>query len=256
VDYDRFVGVVEGATGLDRERAGRAIQATLQTLAERIDVGESRHLASQLPPEAAPFVGRIGGAQRFDVDEFLRRTAEREGVDLPTAEDHARAVFAALGQAVSPSEIDDLAAELSKDYTPLLPRGPYAEVLPAETFVQHVAQRARLDPDRGRRATDAVLETLGERISGGEVEDLVSRLPVTLHAPLNRAVQRTGGRPARMSLDDFLQRVAEREPADVFAARDHARAVFATLREAVGDEEFFDVTNQLPTEFGSVIARA
>jgi uncharacterized protein (DUF2267 family) len=255
VDYDQFVAVVQGAAGIDRERAERTIQVTLQTLAERIDVGESRHLASQLPPEVAPFIGRLGGPQAFDVDEFLRRVAEREGVDLPTAERHARAVFAALGQAATPQELDDMAAELSKDFAPLLPRGPYAEVLPADTFVQHVAERAGLDAEAGRRATDAVLETLAERIAGGEVEDLVSRLPVVLHAPLNRGVQRTGGKPARMSLEDFLQRVAEREPANVFAARDHARAVFATLREAVGDEEFFDVTVQLPNEFGSVLAR-
>jgi uncharacterized protein (DUF2267 family) len=255
-DYDRFVEVVEGAARMDRPGAERAIRATLQTLAERIDVGESRHLASQLPPEVAPFVGRVGGAQRFDVDEFLRREAEREGVDLAAAEDHARAVFAALGQAVTPGELDDLAAELSKDYTPLLPRGPYAEVLPADEVILRVAERAGLDVDPARRATEAVLETLAERIAGGEVEDLVSRLPVTLHAPLNRGVQRSEGRPTRLSLEEFLQRVADREGAELSAAREHTRAVFATLRDAVGDEEFFDVTDQLPTEFRSLLPRA
>ena len=50
--------------------------------------------------------------------------ADREGVDVPTAERHARAVFAALGRAVSRRQLDDLAAQLSKDYGALPPTGP------------------------------------------------------------------------------------------------------------------------------------
>jgi uncharacterized protein (DUF2267 family) len=172
-----------------------------------------------------------------------------------TAERDARAVFAALGQAVTPGELDDMAAELPKDFAPLLPRGPGFEVLPADAFVQRVAERAGLDDAAARRATDAVLETLAERISGGEVEDLVSRLPVALHAPLNRGVARTGGAPQRLSLEEFLQRVAEREGANVVDARNLARAVFATLRDAVGDDEFFDITPQLPNEYGAILDR-
>ncbi len=36
-------------------------------------------------------------------------------------------------------------------------------------------------------------------------------------------------------------------------ASEHARAVFATLREAVGDEEYFDVTAQLPPDYGVLL---
>jgi uncharacterized protein (DUF2267 family) len=58
-----------------------------------------------------------------------------------------------------------------------------------------------------------------------------------------------------MSLDDFLRRVAEREGVTPAEAREHARAVFATLREAVGEDEFRDVSVQLPLEYASVQAR-
>jgi uncharacterized protein (DUF2267 family) len=36
----------------------------------------------------------------------------------------------------------------------------------------------------------------------------------------------------------------------------HARAVFTTLREAVDDDEFFDVTVQLPQDYVSALIPA
>jgi uncharacterized protein (DUF2267 family) len=41
---------------------------------------------------------------------------------------------------------------------------------------------------------------------------------------------------------------------DVEQARDDVRAVMVTLREAVGDDEFFDVAVQLPREYDAVLA--
>jgi uncharacterized protein (DUF2267 family) len=256
MDRERFISIVAGATGLDRDGAERATRAVLQTLADHLDRGEARDLADQLPPELAPWVARgEREAERFDVDEFLRRVAEREGADVATAERDALAVFAALGQAVSPREISDVLSQLPKDFARLLPRGPDIEVMTADTFVERVAERTGLDVAGARHAVDAVLETLAERIAGGEVEDLISRLPVTLHGPLRRGTEHSGGRAMRMSIDTFLRRVAEHERVSPLEAREHAHAVFATLREAVGDDEFFDVTVQLPPDYEPVVAR-
>jgi uncharacterized protein (DUF2267 family) len=249
MDHERFVSIVQGAAGVTGDDGERAIRATLQTLAERIAAGEARDLAAQLPPEEAPWLATTTGAERFDVDEFVSRVTQREGTDLATAETHARAVFAALGQAVSQDEIDDLEAELPADYGPLLPRGPEVELLPADTFWQRVAERAGLDAEGARRATEAVLETLAERISGGEVDDLIRRLPIALHAPLKRGREHSGGQARSMTLDDFVRHVSERDGVAPAVARAHARAVFATLREAVGDDELFDVTVQLPDDY-------
>jgi uncharacterized protein (DUF2267 family) len=57
-----------------------------------------------------------------------------------------------------------------------------------------------------------------------------------------------------MSLDDFVRRIAEREGVTPAEAREHARAVFATLREAVGEDEFRDVSAQVPLEYAAVKA--
>ncbi|HVE96919.1 MAG TPA: DUF2267 domain-containing protein, partial [Pseudonocardiaceae bacterium] len=107
-------------------------------------------------------------AQRFDVDEFMRRVGERAQVDPFTAQRYAAAVFTALSQA-TPEEYDNVVAQLPKDFTPLLPRGPDIEAVPAAQFLSRIADRAGLDPDGARRATEAVLQTLAERIAGGEV---------------------------------------------------------------------------------------
>jgi uncharacterized protein (DUF2267 family) len=254
VDHEAFIDVVRAAAALDRDGAERATRATLHTLAERIDRGEARALATQLPPELAPWVATTTSAERFDVDELVRRVAQREGVDEPIAYGHLRAVFDALARAVGPDELADVAAQPPKDYAALLPRGVYVEVVPADGFLAQVAERGDVDLEGARRATDAVLETLAERIAGGEVRDLMAHLPIELHDPLRRGSERNGGQAQRMSAERFMALIAEREGVTPAVARLHARAVFAALREAVGDDELFDVTVQLPPDLAAELA--
>jgi uncharacterized protein (DUF2267 family) len=256
MDLDRFVNLVTQAAGIDRAGAERAVQATLATLAQRISAGEARDLAAQLPPELAAWLNAPERSQRFDVDEFLRRVAERSQVDDETALRQARAVFAALGQAVAARELDDVASELPRDYDLLLPRGPHAEVMPADVFVARVVERAGLDEAGARRAVDAVLETLAERIAGGEVDDLLARLAPALHEPLKRGRGHSGGIARSMTLARFLALIAEREGVPPSLALAHARAVFATLRQAIDDDEFFDVTVQLPQDYVNALVPA
>src|SRR6185503_5789022 len=102
-------------------------------------------IAAQLPEDLAAWLATDGAAEPFDVDEFLRRVALREGTNVETAERHARAVFVALWKAVGESELKDLTAQLSKDYWSLLPFGPHVEIMPADVFLQKVAERAGTD---------------------------------------------------------------------------------------------------------------
>lgn len=255
--YERFIVTVQQKARISWEAAERASRATLQTLAERLSKGQARDIAVQLPEELAPYLFTDTDAQRFGVDEFLRRVAESEGVDLATAERHARAVFTALGRLVDDAEIDDMAAELPTGFNSLVAeaQGRFADVLPVERFVQEVADHAGIRVEDARRATDAVLETLAMRIAGGEVDDLMGQLPVELHEPLRRGKERSGGKATRMSLDEFVRQVAELEGVDLDQAREYVQAVFKTLREALDEREFLDVTAQLPYEFAAVGAR-
>jgi uncharacterized protein (DUF2267 family) len=256
-DYERFITVVQQHAHISREQAERAIQATLETLAERLSAGEARDLADELPGELAGWLHTSGGPEPFRIDEFLRRVAAREGTDIKTAERHARAVFAALGRMVSRKEIADMTAELPKDFEPLLAeaQGRFTTLVSAEDFLKRVADHGGLTDADAQRAIDAVLETLAERIAGGEVDDLIALLGAELHPPLLRGKASSGGKATKMTLEQFLRRVAEREGVAIEQARDHTSAVFDTLRDAIPHEEFLDVTAQLPLEYQAVGAR-
>ena len=110
--------------------------------------------------------------------------------------------------------------------------------------VQHYARLAsRGDAEVATRAT---LETLGERLAGGEVKDLASQLPRGIAQYL---LDGLAGAGERFSLREFYQRVSEREGVDLSQAVFHARAVIKVLSEAVSRGELDDVLAQLPEEF-------
>jgi uncharacterized protein (DUF2267 family) len=101
--------------------AENAITATLEALNERISGGEARDLAAQLPQEIQPALRpKAEEAEGFSLEEFYRRVAEREGVDIETARIDASTVMRVLREAVTPGELDDVMAQLSEDFNTLL----------------------------------------------------------------------------------------------------------------------------------------
>jgi uncharacterized protein (DUF2267 family) len=256
--YSPFITTVEQVAGIDRPEAERAVHATLETLGERITGGEARDIAAFLPEEVRPFLARsLEPAEPFGLDEFVRRVAEREGVDERAALEHARAVFTALGVAVAPGELRDMVSQLPKDFEPLLEAAGVGRrrAVGDDDVVGRVMRFTGLDRERARRATEAVLETLAERISSGEVDDLKAELPADLEPALDRGLAFTkAAKP--MSLEEFVDRVAEREGVGHDEALSHARAVFTALREVVSGKEFADVSAQLSQDYAPLLAGA
>ncbi len=119
-----------------------------------------------------------------------------------------------------------------------------------DEFIGQVQHRARLS-SRGEaeRATRATLETLAERLAGGEANDLAAQLPPELAEHLRSA---WSGKGERFSLDEFFRRVSERENVDMPKAVYHVRAVMEVLSEAVSKGEMDDVRAQLPAEFDRI----
>jgi uncharacterized protein (DUF2267 family) len=118
-----------------------------------------------------------------------------------------------------------------------------------DEFLRAVATRAGVPQDEAAVITEAVLETLAERISGGEARDLAAQLPGPLQRPLQDAAE-----PAEpFELDEFVGRVADRADLEPEEALEATRAVLATVREAVTGGEFEDVLSQLPREFTDLI---
>lgn len=240
--YGELVAMVERRAHVDRREAERAIEATMRTLAERLSPDEARQLAAELPPELLGWLHTETPPARFDVDEFLRRVADREEIEVATAELRVRAVFDAVRQAISAEELGDLEATLPQDLHPLLLD---LDVITYGEFLDRVAKRIGTNVQGARQPTEAVLETLAERITPGDVDDLVAQLPVPLHEPLRHGAAR---RNEHLDPDGFVREVAAREGSDLDDARMHIRGVLAVVREAAG-EEYTDITAQLPTRF-------
>ena len=118
--YDEVIAKVRDDANLaDRDQAAAITVATLELLGQRLAGAEPAELAAQLPEGLKdPLTRHTGGAETFDVDEFLRRLAQREGagVDPEQAREHARVVFATLGSFVSSGELDDVRAQLPAGY--------------------------------------------------------------------------------------------------------------------------------------------
>ena len=261
MDYEQIIAVIRRAAGgLSSEEAELAAHATLQTLAQRLSHSEALHILRELPAELKPWIYTVTDAAAFDIDDFLEKVADREDTDVETALRHARAVFFAMGDALSPAEVEHLARSLPQAFDPLVAEAQrrYLDIMPADQFFGRVGLRLGVDDETARKITDAGLETLAVRIAAGSAEDLIARLDPVLHAPLRRGM---AAAPAaeQMPLTEFLRQVAEKEGADLDEAglfeetARHARALFATLADAVSDKEWFDATVELRDEYRAIV---
>ncbi|MFJ8944191.1 DUF2267 domain-containing protein [Streptomyces sp. NPDC102395] len=119
-----------------------------------------------------------------------------------------------------------------------------------DTFLAKAADRAGVSPDVAETLTRATFEVLADRISGGEAQDLAEPLPEPLKSWLRTDEEIAKGHGAH----SFVRRVADRAEVPRELAEAGIRAVLATLREAVGDQEFRDATAQLPGEYDILLS--
>ncbi|WP_406045079.1 DUF2267 domain-containing protein [Micromonospora sp. NBC_00898] len=124
-----------------------------------------------------------------------------------------------------------------------------------QDFINAVAMRAKVSTDQAATLTRATLETLADRISAGQAEDLAYQLPEGLDDPLRKPppLRGRGEHAKSFGLEEFVRRVADRPAVDRALAGAGVRAVLTTLREAVSRDEFENAVAQLPKEFRQVI---
>ncbi|MFC4147877.1 DUF2267 domain-containing protein [Micromonospora mangrovi] len=116
-------------------------------------------------------------------------------------------------------------------------------------FVEAVSRRAELPTEQAATISRAVLQTLAERVTGGESADLAAQLPDELSGYLAAPP----GDPPTGGSVEFLFRVAHRAGVDPAVAEVGVRAVLTTLREAVTVGEFEDMVAQLPRGFDAMV---
>jgi uncharacterized protein (DUF2267 family) len=144
MEYDDFIAAIEQSAGeISDEAAERAARAVLQTLADRLPRGEDRHIFRELPAEFKPWAYSEDDAEPLDFDDFLARAAERADTDVETALRHTRAVFAALGSALSEEAVVRLAAGLPQTFAPLVAetRNTFLGIMPGSELRQLIRLR-------------------------------------------------------------------------------------------------------------------
>lgn len=117
-----------------------------------------------------------------------------------------------------------------------------------DEFMKEVQTRGHMKSrQEAEEATRATLETLAERLAGGEPHDLASQLPPELAEYVRYEGEETSN---PYSLEEFFERVNEKaggvdQPRAVY----HARLVMEVLQEAVTEGEMDHVRSQLPAEY-------
>lgn len=117
-----------------------------------------------------------------------------------------------------------------------------------EAFIERVRERAELeDLSEAVRATEATLETLGERLPPSRKALLADDLPTDLAEALYLRRYTEG-----FGLETFYERVRALAEVEYPVAVQMARAVMDTLREAVPPETFAAIRAALPYEYGEL----
>jgi uncharacterized protein (DUF2267 family) len=121
-----------------------------------------------------------------------------------------------------------------------------------DQFIKHVQEFAQLNSrEDAERATRATLETIKERIVGNEASQLAAQLPKELGEALRG---REGEDGQYFRIDEFYQRVSEKEGVEPTVAANHAKAVFAVLQQAVTPGEFADVQANFSDDYEELFA--
>ncbi len=113
-------------------------------------------------------------------------------------------------------------------------------------FIQEVVNRTGLDPETARISLDAVVETLGERLTKTLRDKVAAELPVELKQVLSGDY---GERTVRFDLEDFYVRVRARADTGYPEAVVRTRCVLSLLKEVLSPGIMNKIFSELPNEF-------
>lgn len=117
--------------------------------------------------------------------EFLRAVEKEAGLSEEKAEQAATAVLCALEQRIIRNEAEDLEAQLPRKLQFLLHACPrHEDLMPrdirVEEFLQLVAGHLEMPHDQVEPIVRSVLKVVCQKVTAGEIEDVLSELPAEL----------------------------------------------------------------------------
>jgi uncharacterized protein (DUF2267 family) len=120
---ESFVGEVCWRSGISsRARAERAIEATVELIAERLPARDAEALAGRLPARLAALLRKVTAHGDFGVAELFEHVKNREPVGLGAAVEHAQVVCQVLAEALDDEGRQFLHARLPADWAALFVR--------------------------------------------------------------------------------------------------------------------------------------
>ncbi|MBD3275000.1 MAG: DUF2267 domain-containing protein [Candidatus Marinimicrobia bacterium] len=117
MQYTEFIQQVKSQANIESdEQAEQAIEATLETLGERLSRTEQENLAAQVVNELKEMVLKRTDVHSYNLEEFYNRVTARADIGYPDAVKRSQAVVNVLTDAISQGEIEDILSEIDKDF--------------------------------------------------------------------------------------------------------------------------------------------
>jgi len=113
----------------------------------------------------------------MNFDEFVKKVRGRAELSGMEAVNAIRATLMTLGERLYGGEPGHLAAQLPHEFTNYLTIPEADRDYSLEEFYQRVAELDGVDYDLAVRNAKAVIQTVVEAVSVGEIEDVASQLP-------------------------------------------------------------------------------
>jgi len=116
-------------------------------------------------------------------------------------------------------------------------------------FIGHVQHKCRVGTQgEAVKAVRSTLETLGERMFSNEKEHLMSQLPEEIGYYLSQTEKNE-----KYDLNEFYEKVSEKEGTDMPIAVHHARSVMSVVKEAVTPGQWRNLLYELPEEYAPLL---
>jgi uncharacterized protein (DUF2267 family) len=111
-------------------------------------------------------------------NDVIASVSQRTGLPREAAEKVTHAALQVLAERLSGGEAEDLQAQLPKELKDDLAvsKEKPAESFGAAEFTRRVAQRAGIDEPAAQIGAAAVLATIGDAVTPGEFDDVLSQL--------------------------------------------------------------------------------
>lgn len=231
------------------EQAESVTRATLRNLGRSLSVGEAQDLGEPLPQTLSEEVLDVAGerAKPMAYDTFLEQIGEEVDLGVQAAERAVQVVMTVLAGRVGEEELENAQAQLPPNYGRVFDMDPATIGRPFEDIV---AERGSFDVAVDvEKVAQAIVETLGERLTRGEAQDLAQYLEGDAQSWL---VNRESPDAADFSAEEFVDRVAVQAEISEDTARDATRVVGDVLHELVPSRELDRARGQLPTAFDSL----